>query len=511
MAFFSGLFADQDSCKGSMPLSHLLAEGLGSPTVFYDNSRSYEGMNKSACHTSDEMSKAFESPTPCGSKSKSSAAYKAMMPSRLPLAPPSKHFTISPGISPASLLESPILFNTQQAYPSPTTGTLSLQCNTSREHLHVGLSRGIDSWDMNKSDDSFIFKPLLAAAECGSPVKISIGTSAMFGEKNADYADWHSQAQESEELCYSQLPACNSGQELVSEIVSSVIEPQDYLELETMIQVDLKPSGVPFNSNARLSIDGYNWKKYGQKQLKNSANPRSYYKCSHSFCSAKRQVERSQEGEITEIMYKGDHNHPKPQGTRRGARSDNRIVNDPEEGHRDIMGQNSVTPRKMLHGKAFDDSFLLPGLRQDGLSGTSEVSCASLTSNDEDDYGEASIACENVDNEHDSKRRRIENEPEKPFRTMREPRVVVQTVSDVDILDDGYRWRKYGQKVVKGHFYPRNYYKCTNYGCGVKKHVERSSSDVTSVITSYDGKHNHGVLAARGASGVANHPVDLEL
>lgn len=33
----------------------------------------------------------------------------------------------------------------------------------------------------------------------------------------------------------------------------------------------------------------------------------------------------------------------------------------------------------------------------------------------------------------------------------REPRVVVQTVSEVDILDDGYRWRKYGQKVVKGH------------------------------------------------------------
>ena len=37
----------------------------------------------------------------------------------------------------------------------------------------------------------------------------------------------------------------------------------------------------------------------------------------------------------------------------------------------------------------------------------------------------------------------------------REPRVVVQTVSEVDILDDGYRWRKYGQKVVKGNPHPR--------------------------------------------------------
>lgn len=37
----------------------------------------------------------------------------------------------------------------------------------------------------------------------------------------------------------------------------------------------------------------------------------------------------------------------------------------------------------------------------------------------------------------------------------REPRVVVQTISEVDILDDGYRWRKYGQKVVKGNPNPR--------------------------------------------------------
>lgn len=38
---------------------------------------------------------------------------------------------------------------------------------------------------------------------------------------------------------------------------------------------------------------------------------------------------------------------------------------------------------------------------------------------------------------------------------MREPRIVVQTTSEIDILDDGYRWRKYGQKVVKGNPNPR--------------------------------------------------------
>lgn len=40
-------------------------------------------------------------------------------------------------------------------------------------------------------------------------------------------------------------------------------------------------------------------------------------------------------------------------------------------------------------------------------------------------------------------------------RAVREPRVVVQIESEIDILDDGYRWRKYGQKVVKGNPNPR--------------------------------------------------------
>ncbi|KAH1242293.1 putative WRKY transcription factor 20 [Glycine max] len=36
-----------------------------------------------------------------------------------------------------------------------------------------------------------------------------------------------------------------------------------------------------------------------------------------------------------------------------------------------------------------------------------------------------------------------------------EPRVVVLTLSEVDILDDGYCWRKYGQKVMRSNPNPR--------------------------------------------------------
>nr|GMD61200.1 WRKY transcription factor WRKY24-like isoform X2 [Ipomoea batatas] len=92
-------------------------------------------------------------------------------------------------------------------------------------------------------------------------------------------------------------------------------------------------------------------------------------------------------------------------------------------------------------------------------------------------------------------------------RTVREPRVVVQTRSDIDILDDGYRWRKYGQKVVKGNPNPRSYYKCTTLGCPVRKHVERAPQDTRSVITTYEGKHNHDVPAARGGGHSLNRPI----
>ncbi|CAF2302161.1 hypothetical protein BRARA_D02706 [Brassica rapa] len=76
-------------------------------------------------------------------------------------------------------------------------------------------------------------------------------------------------------------------------------------------------------------------------------------------------------------------------------------------------------------------------------------------------------------------------------RKLREPRFCFQTKSDVDVLDDGYKWRKYGQKVVKNSLHPRSYYRCTHNNCRVKKRVERLSEDCRMVITTYEGRHNH--------------------
>lgn len=84
---------------------------------------------------------------------------------------------------------------------------------------------------------------------------------------------------------------------------------------------EIQASHAPTQSlrEQRTSEDGYKWRKYGQKQVKGSENPRSYYKCTYPNCPTKKKVERSLDGQITEIVYKGTHNHPKPQSTRRNS------------------------------------------------------------------------------------------------------------------------------------------------------------------------------------------------
>ncbi|KAI3796084.1 hypothetical protein L1987_38747 [Smallanthus sonchifolius] len=87
---------------------------------------------------------------------------------------------------------------------------------------------------------------------------------------------------------------------------------------------------------------------------------------------------------------------------------------------------------------------------------------------------------------------------------IRQPRFAFMTKSEIDHLEDGYRWRKYGQKAVKNSPFPRSYYRCTNSKCTVKKRVERSSEDPTTVITTYEGQHcHHSIGFPRGL--VAHH------
>ncbi|KAI9180511.1 hypothetical protein LWI28_005517 [Acer negundo] len=59
-------------------------------------------------------------------------------------------------------------------------------------------------------------------------------------------------------------------------------------------------------------------------------------------------------------------------------------------------------------------------------------------------------------------------------------------------LDDGYCWRKYGQKDILGANFPRGYYRCTHrhaQGCLATKQVQRSDEDPSIFEVTYRGRH----------------------
>ncbi|XP_020096435.1 probable WRKY transcription factor 58 isoform X2 [Ananas comosus] len=220
-----------------------------------------------------------------------------------------------------------------------------------------------------------------------------------------------------------------------------------------------EPVGDPYSDKtsqmSNLAVekppgDGYNWRKYGQKQVKGGEFPHSYYKCTAAKCDVKKQVERSFDGNIKEIIYKGEHNH-QPSQNRRG-----------EEGGYDDDDTESK----------FENSSV---------------------SNDEDEDGTAI-------NEGDSKSSPKINRDTESVESTSQRMLVLQTISETDLLDDGHKWRKYGQKYVKGNNHPRSYYKCTNVGCNVRKRVERSKKDPKAALTTYEDKHNHDVPKARSTS-----------
>lgn len=70
------------------------------------------------------------------------------------------------------------------------------------------------------------------------------------------------------------------------------------------------PISVP--SLKTKASDGYNWRKYGQKQVKSPKGSRSYYKCTHSDCCAKKIECCDDFGHVTEIVCKGQHSHEPP-------------------------------------------------------------------------------------------------------------------------------------------------------------------------------------------------------
>ncbi|QCD83913.1 WRKY transcription factor 28-like [Vigna unguiculata] len=135
----------------------------------------------------------------------------------------------------------------------------------------------------------------------------------------------------------------------------------------------------------------------------------------------------------------------------------------------------------------------------------SSISSSSSEAGAEEDSGKSKKDRQVKTEEGGENSKKGNKDKKKGEKKQKEPRFAFMTKSEVDHLEDGYRWRKYGQKAVKNSPYPRSYYRCTTQKCTVKKRVERSFQDPTTVITTYEGQHNHPVptsLRGNAAAGM---------
>ncbi|KAE8659403.1 scarecrow-like transcription factor PAT1-like [Hibiscus syriacus] len=236
-------------------------------------------------------------------------------------------------------------------------------------------------------------------------------------------------------------------------IHTSQSEHEGHASSLTCKKTSLTPSPLPSIIGSgpivreKVLEDGYNWRKYGQKLVKGNEFVRSYYRCTHPNCQVKKQLEHAYDGKMVDTVYFGQHDHPKPMNLPHAVGF---VVSVVEE-RPDDASPTVVKGNKWLAAFAY---------------------CFQKKENSNADSSPV-------------------------HKPTSESHTVVKTLSEVDIVNDGYRWRKYGQKLVKGNPNPRSYYRCSNPGCPIKKHVERASHDAKLVITTYGGQHDHDVPPTR--------------
>ncbi|XP_065856127.1 probable WRKY transcription factor 3 [Euphorbia lathyris] len=518
-SFFPDNYPDSDSRSFSQLLAGAMASPVARPAFFTD--ASLPNNNNSSSFSKQD-----------GSGSNTNLGFKQSRPMNLVVAH-SPMFTVPPGLSPSGLLNSPGFFSPpqspfgmshQQALAQVTAQAALAAQSQMHMQAHYQPVTLTDSSELMK--DSSSFPPVEAsqqqtqiAAQAAQQTKVT----AQAAQQTQVTAQAARPAQSRMHLQVHYQPVTlTASSELMKDSSSfppvEASQQQQTLPSTSAPQSSMVEPSEPSHSDRKQqplavdkpSDDGYNWRKYGQKPIKGSEYPRSYYKCTHLNCPVKKQVERSSDGQITEIIYKGHHNHELPQPNKRAK--DNNDQNG-------IMN-SQARPEPSSQNEGGNINKLSETISSHSLSGRDQESTQvdptepPAGSSDSEEAGDGATRAERSVDEPNPKRRQIDvgtSEVAVPHRTVTDAKIIVQTRSEVDLLDDGYRWRKYGQKVVKGNPHPRSYYKCTSTGCNVRKHVERAAADPKAVITTYEGKHNHDVPAARHSSHNAANSNALQL
>ncbi|XP_060171777.1 probable WRKY transcription factor 32 [Lycium barbarum] len=240
--------------------------------------------------------------------------------------------------------------------------------------------------------------------------------------------------------------------------------------------------------------DGYNWRKYGQKQVKSPQGSRSYYRCTYSECCAKKIECSDHTNSVMEIIYRSQHNHDPPPRVNCLRESKSAVLPAPAN-DKSIIAHPNRNSNETVASSVKESLPIAETANQD--------SCGSDTDT------EITIKEEHGDEPEIKKRSRKSDAScsESASKPGKKPKLVVHAACDVGISSDGYRWRKYGQKMVKGNPHPRNYYRCTSAGCPVRKHIERATDGTSALTITYKGVHDHDMPVPKKHHGPPSAPL----
>ncbi|KAI4344296.1 hypothetical protein L6164_011542 [Bauhinia variegata] len=276
------------------------------------------------------------------------------------------------------------------------------------------------------------------------------------------------------------------------------------LKVNNVGELEKNPSGgktLSAVSVAKTSAsDGYNWRKYGQKQVKSPTGSRSYYRCTHSDCYAKKIECCDHSGHVVEIVYKSQHSHDPPRKKTNSAR-ESKVASS-----NGSAVENSVPEHPI---RLLSDSNPSPYSKELPQEAPFSAEKKQQNSSDLGENGKLILKEEHI-NEPEQKKRTKKSDiayPDSPVKPGKKPKFVVHAAGDVGISGDGYRWRKYGQKMVKGNPHPRNYYRCTSAGCPVRKHIETAVDNTNAVIITYKGVHDHDMPVPKKRHGPPSAPL----
>ncbi|KAG9157496.1 hypothetical protein Leryth_010324 [Lithospermum erythrorhizon] len=138
----------------------------------------------------------------------------------------------------------------------------------------------------------------------------------------------------------------------------------------------------------KTSPDGYNWRKYGEKKLKSPEGSRSYYRCTHCNCYAKKIECSDRNNHVIDTIYKSQHNHDPP----------NKVSPSPKIRPPTINGHSKTSNSSTAPNNAVASIFLKTYAERRSSASSSKEQCRDGS----DDKSEINVVDEDSDTDTDT-------------------------------------------------------------------------------------------------------------